>query len=233
MISQYQNVSLHDVKSCFAKKWYWCHLSYCVCSFDKFKRKWKYLPICQETCESYQNLSRCKKVIPHLNAIPKYFVKHCKFAELFMAMDCTRYPKYESGNCIYNILGKCFAFVEKTLHFRGFLLWKTSPNMFRLVYWFFLEKWSKVAGERDNIKSPKMATDFKRNKNTNLEKKLLKIGLHSEFTIWNHYTKLNTTLIQFIDLKTPLKALFKHFVGIKKSKSCLLCMHCKILRSKK
>lgn len=139
MISQYQNVSLHDVKSCFAKKWYWCHLSYCVCSFDKFKRKWKYLPICQETCESYQNLSRCKKVIPHLNAIPKYFVKYCKFAELFMAMDCTRYPKYESGNCIYNILGKCFAFVEKTLHFRGFLLWKTSPNMFRLVYWFFLE----------------------------------------------------------------------------------------------
>ena len=91
--------------------------------------------MCQESCKSYENQSRCKKLLSHWNTAIKSLVKYCEFVEMFVSMDCTRYPNYKEGsrNYIYNIAGKCFVFYEKALFLRRIFPSQTPIKMFRLV----------------------------------------------------------------------------------------------------
>ena len=151
VISQLQEITLRDFKSCFQEKWYWCHMNYCICSFDESRKNWKYLPICQESCKSYENQSRCKKILLHLNTIIKSLVKYCEFVELLVSMNCAICPNYKVGskNCIYNIAGKCFVFHEKALFLRGLFPSQKPTKMFRLVVLSFSWK-IKLGGKWKN-----------------------------------------------------------------------------------
>lgn len=107
VLNQFPNITVREMKTCIAKaKCSWCYLAYSVCSFDRTKKTWKYLPMCQETCKSYQNLRPCAELLLKLNHIIKDLVKYCRYVKIFVALDCTRYPKHKSDNCFYLIPGK-------------------------------------------------------------------------------------------------------------------------------
>ena len=107
VLNQIPNITVREMKNCIAKaKCSWCYLSHSLCSFDPIKKDWKYLPICQETCKSYQNLRPCAKLLLQLNHIIKDLVKYCRHVKSLVALDCTRYPKHKSDNCFYEIPGK-------------------------------------------------------------------------------------------------------------------------------
>lgn len=124
VLNHFHNITIREVKNCAAKsKRSWCFSSYAVCSFDRIKKVWKYLPICQETCKSYENLKPCAKLLLKLNQVIKDVVKYCKHVEIFLALDCTRYPKYKSDNCFYLIPGRLIDFVIMIFLFKRSDYW--------------------------------------------------------------------------------------------------------------
>lgn len=124
VLNPFPNITVRGMKSCIAKaKCSWCYLSHSVCSFDHIKKDWKYLPMCQETCKSYENLEPCAKLLLQLNHMIKDLVKYCRYVKIFKALDCTRYPKHKSDNCFYVIPGKHNDFVTMMLLFQRSGYW--------------------------------------------------------------------------------------------------------------
>ena len=80
------------------------------CMHNATLNRWKYVPVCQETCHSFLMTKHCLQIMNLAYFAWEKVGRACpEIIEKNEMINCSLYPKSGSRECLYNIVGKLVA----------------------------------------------------------------------------------------------------------------------------
>ena len=97
-----------DLKNCADEiKWLLCNVFFSKCIQSTITKKWKYFPVCQESCYSFITTKHCLSVSKFVfKGWQRIGIICPKFLEKNEMINCSLYPLSGSKECQYRVFGK-------------------------------------------------------------------------------------------------------------------------------
>ena len=102
------NATMSDVFSCLEQAmWFFCHLDFPVCKFDKITKTWRKIPICRSSCTRYRKIPSCKSIMldTHIYLDLKRYCRRLDYLDSFFCFD---QQNVTTTDCLINFPSKCF-----------------------------------------------------------------------------------------------------------------------------
>lgn len=105
---------IKDVIKCIDNsKWLICNMFFPKCIHNTTINRWKYIPLCQETCHSFLKTKHCLPITNFAYFAWGKIGSACpEIIEKNGIINCSVYPKSGSRECLYNLVGKLVVIIS-------------------------------------------------------------------------------------------------------------------------